>query len=188
MSKLPIEYILPLMSKIGLTKEINGGYNPISKTAFNKLADAHRYGSLYVFYFGHARENCFAFYPPQTTKKEALDIAYGYYLDCFTEMKQEFVDGNVCWGNWGIPITYGDPRVNVDWMNELIEGLKPKPFVFYLGSAKVETLFLNELREVVEEIKSGNLSNKVTDFIYSVETGYQQHYELDENNFEIVHN
>lgn len=127
MNKLPIEFVLPLMERIGLVKE----GKPISKTAFNKLADIHQYGkrkkdgTLHIIYFGHPKENCFAFYPPQTNKKESLDIAYRDYLDCFTEMKQEFHDENVMWGNCGIPIGYGNIRVHEEDMNKLINTLKP---------------------------------------------------------------
>ena len=124
MNKLPIEYVIPLMERVSLAK--NG--KPISKTAFGKLADVHNNGrrvTFHVFHFGIPRENQFAFYPPYgCSKKEALDIAYECYLDCFTENKQEFVDGNVCWGNLGIPITLNNRlRVNEPSMLVLIKTL-----------------------------------------------------------------
>ena len=40
-----------------------------------------------------------------------LKISYEYLLDTIqTEMKQEFLDGNIIWGNCGIPLAYGDLR------------------------------------------------------------------------------
>jgi hypothetical protein len=40
-----------------------------------------------------------------------LKIAYEYLVDTITtEMKQEFLDGNIQWGNCGYPLSYGDIR------------------------------------------------------------------------------
>jgi hypothetical protein len=117
MAKLPVELVLHYMERIALV--VNG--KPISKAKFAQMADIHTYGrsrnGLKVLYFG-LKDNKFAFYPPQTNKKESIDIAYGYYLDCFTDMKQEYLDGNVCWGNCGIPLSYGDLRV---WEHTIFE-------------------------------------------------------------------
>ena len=119
MAKLPLHLVIPCMEKIGLV--VDG--KPISKSKFAKMADIHTYGTgrnaLKVLYFG-SKDNTFAFYPPQDTKPEIINISYDYYLDCFTEMKQEFLDGNVCWGNCGIPLQYGELRV---WHNTDFESL-----------------------------------------------------------------
>ena len=72
--------ILAKMELIGLIKEGKA----ISFNQFKKIADPHQYGSrsnkIYIVYYGHPRQNLFAFYPPQTTKKESLMIAYQYLL------------------------------------------------------------------------------------------------------------
>ena len=65
-------------------------------------------------------------------------------------------------------------------------------FTFNLGAAQIETEDLNELRDVVEELKTKigkgeEFSNKITDFIFDVELAYQQYYELDEDDWSIVH-
>jgi hypothetical protein len=80
-------------------------------------------------------------------------------------------------------------RIVTDVFGELSDE-EPATFTFYMGSAKIETAYLNELRDYVEEIQSlkGELSSPISDFLFSVESTYQQFYELDENNWEIVHN
>jgi len=49
----------------------------------------------------------FAFYPPRTTKKESLEIAYQYYLTMVENADiNEFTYGNVCWTDCGYPLNY----------------------------------------------------------------------------------
>jgi hypothetical protein len=108
MNKLPFEQIIPKLTELGLVKD----GNPVSFAAFKKIADAHPYGRrhyIYVIYVG-TKENRFGFYPPRTNKVESVKIAYGYYLDLFSEMKQEWLDGNVKWGNCGISLMYSGLR------------------------------------------------------------------------------
>jgi hypothetical protein len=90
---------------------VNG--KPVSFSKFKERADAHAYTRrgvkpIYIVYVGSPRENLFAFYPPRTTKAISLKIAYEYFLDTVTtDMKQEYLDGNVAWGNSGYPLSYG---------------------------------------------------------------------------------
>ena len=106
--KLPVEQLNEKFEALGLLP--NG--KPVSFSKFKSIADAHEYGrgrtKLYIVFIGHPKENLFAFYPPQTTKAESLAISYEYYLDTVTtDMKQEYLDENVMWGNRGYPISYG---------------------------------------------------------------------------------
>ncbi len=106
---LPVEQVNEKLAWLGL---IMDGGKPLSFTGFKNRVDAHEYGrgrsKIYIVFVGHPRENLFAFYPPQTTKADSLRIAYEYYLDTVTtDMKQEYLDGNVMWGNKGYPISYG---------------------------------------------------------------------------------
>jgi hypothetical protein len=83
----------------------------VSFTKFKSIADAHQYGSrgnkIYIVFYGHPKENMFAFYPPQTTKKESMDIAYQYYLTMVENADiNEFTYGNVCWTDRGYPLNY----------------------------------------------------------------------------------
>lgn len=68
---------------------------------------------------------------------------------------------------------------------------KAANFIFWMGSTKITTSNINELKEQVVEIykKIGEeeLSGTITDFIFEVEKAYQQFHDLDENNWDIVH-
>lgn len=95
------------MELIGLS--VNG--KPISFGKFKSISDAHQYGvkgnKRYIVYIGHPKENLFGFYPPQTTKKESLEISYDYYLSVFdNDYNNEFIYGNIAWGKNGYPINY----------------------------------------------------------------------------------
>ena len=99
--------ILAKMELIGLTKEGKA----ISFNQFKKIADPHQYGNrgnkIYIVYYGHPRENMFGFYPPQTTKKESLMIAYQYLLSALEDpFMSEFEFGDIAWGDRGYPISY----------------------------------------------------------------------------------
>ena len=106
------EHLIPKLTEIGLC--FDG--KPISFNRFKKDADVHCYGTgtnkIYVIYFGN-KENRFGFYPPRTTKKESLEISYQYYLTLFGDIDfNEFLYENVCWGNCGVPISYGKLRIS----------------------------------------------------------------------------
>jgi len=109
--RLPVEQVRGKLELLGLI--ING--KPISFKEFKERADVHEYGrgrnKLHIIYIGQPKENLFAFYPPQTTKPEALKISYEYYKDCVeSEFMCEYNDENVMWGNCGIPVSYGNVR------------------------------------------------------------------------------
>jgi hypothetical protein len=88
---------------------------PISFAKFKKLCDIHQYGRgqrrLFIIFIGQPKENLFAFYPPTCTRPEMLKIAYEYLVDTITtDIKQEFLDSNMQWGNCGYPLSYADVR------------------------------------------------------------------------------
>ena len=92
---------------IGLTE--NG--KPISFAKFKKVADPHQYGrgsgKIYIVFYGHPKQNMFAFYPPRTTKQESLEIAYQYFLSIVEDPNiNEFTYRNVCWTDSGYPLSY----------------------------------------------------------------------------------
>lgn len=93
--------------------------NVVSFAEFKKLANIHQYGRgqrrLFIIfvYNSHPKDGMFAFYPPTTNKPEMLSIAYDYLVDvATTDMKQEYLNENVIWGNGGIPLSYGKIRQN----------------------------------------------------------------------------
>jgi hypothetical protein len=110
--KIPMELINEKLKELGLVSESG---EAISFTQFKKIADIHEYGygkrRLFIIYIRKSKDNIFAFYPPTCRRPEMLKISYEYLLDTIqTEMKQEFLDGNIQWGNCGIPLSYGDIR------------------------------------------------------------------------------
>jgi len=111
--RLPIPILMKKLNEAGLT---NDKGEVISFAKFKKLVDIHQYGNgkrrLFILFVG-TKENRFGFYPPTTNRPEMLKIAYEYLVDTATsELKQEYMDGNVMWGNCGIPLAYGDLRAN----------------------------------------------------------------------------
>lgn len=110
--KLPESLVKTKLRLLGLITEQG---KAVSFNKFKEYADAHLYGSksnkIYIVYVGLSKENLFAFYPPRTNKAESLKIAYQYYVDTVeTEMMQEYLDGNVKWGNCGYPLSYSGLR------------------------------------------------------------------------------
>ena len=101
------------LKELGLITESG---EPISFVKFKKLCDIHQYGlgkrRLFIIFIRNSKDNMIAFYPPTCTRPEMLKISYEYLVDTITtEMQQEFLDGNIQWGNCGIPLSYGDLRV-----------------------------------------------------------------------------
>jgi len=87
---------------------------PISKKAFIERAMVHTYGSgkrrLHIFTIGEYKENCFAFYPMQGTKPEEFKQAYEQYVRLVAGDYEAIDDGDIVWGNMGIPLAYGNIR------------------------------------------------------------------------------
>jgi hypothetical protein len=103
--------LIEKMELIGLS--VNN--KPLSFSKFKAKTDAHQYGNrsskIYIVYIGLPRQNLFGFYPPRTTKKESLEIAYQYYLSVFeNEDYNDFTYGNIAWGVHGYPISYSRLR------------------------------------------------------------------------------
>ena len=84
---------------------------PISKSAFTKLADIREYGKLRVWYFRNSRERIYGFYPMQGNKIENAIECYRWYLDLINGKMDSLDDGDVKFGNCGIPLAYGGLRV-----------------------------------------------------------------------------
>lgn len=120
---LPITEVDKKLTEVGLL--IDGKL--VSFAQFKKLADTHSYTGWnghrikkYIIFVGNPRNNLFGFYPPATTKKESLEIAYSYLMD----VDQNYIDENIVWGNWGIPISYGKLRAIEPVVNEPISILE----------------------------------------------------------------
>ena len=97
---------------------------PITKTAFNKLADVHVYTGnrvkIRIIFFRNSREVIYGFYTYNNTKAKDLKDAYKMYIKTFNGSTEYLDSGEIQFGNRGIPIAYGDLGV---WKET------PKPFI-----------------------------------------------------------
>jgi len=108
---------------------LNDG-QPITKTAFKKLADVHTYTGrdgygkrvknfIILFRVGGLEKRMYGFYPTfSETKAKTLDSVYKYYL-ATVNGDMTYIDGeNIQFGNRGIPMVYGDLGVwKTDYVN-----------------------------------------------------------------------
>ena len=99
--------VIERMELLGLSKNLR----PISFKAFKEYADCRLYGRgknrIYIVFCGMPKQNLISFYPPQTTKKESLEISYQYYLSLFEDLdNNEFTYGNVACTQRGYPLSY----------------------------------------------------------------------------------
>jgi len=101
---------------------------PITKTAFNKLADVHVYTGysggrrtrIRIIYFRNSKNCIYGFYVYNSTKAKDLKDAYEMYIETFNGSTEYLDSQEIQFGNRGIPIAYGDLGV---WKET------PKPFI-----------------------------------------------------------
>jgi len=66
-------------------------------------------------------------------------------------------------------------------------------FTYRIGSITIVSESINDLKEFAQELRElakesgSDLSNKVGDACFGIETDYQTQHELDQDNWEIVH-
>lgn len=102
--------------KIGLLE--NG--KKLSYKAFKEKSNVHQYQSCrvrsklnVVYFFKDPRDCIYGFYPIfREPKEQSLKMAYVRYLDILGGNVIDFDNGNVQFGNCGIPISYGDLRTS----------------------------------------------------------------------------
>lgn len=92
---------------------VNG--KPVSKTKFVSLADIHTYGSgrnnYKIWFFRNSREVIWGFYPMQGNKTQNANECYRYFTELVNGDMSSIDEGDVCFGNAGIPLQYGKLRV-----------------------------------------------------------------------------
>ena len=97
---------------IGLLKDGKS----ISKSQFKKLADIHTYGrgkkSLNIWYFRNSIDIIYGFYPSQGNLKIQLEECYEWYLEMISGNLESIDNGDICFGNRGIPLCYGKLSIN----------------------------------------------------------------------------
>lgn len=86
---------------------------PISYTGFKNRASVHKYGNKYkVVFVGHPTQNLFGFYTMYGNDSEVMKEAYEMFVDLVKGNMEGYNEGNIQWGNAGIPIGYGYLRQN----------------------------------------------------------------------------
>lgn len=98
--------------ELGLLKP---NHDVISKSLFSASADIHQYGTrskLHVWYFRNSKDRIYGFYPSQGSKKDQLAECYQMYLETLNGNMDYLDCGDICFGNCGIPISYGKLRVS----------------------------------------------------------------------------
>lgn len=103
------ERVLSDFRAIGILTDKN---KPISKSLFANQADIHGYGKLNIWIFRNSRERIYGFYPMQGTRKEQLAECYAWYLELVNGDLTSLDNTDVCFGNCGIPLVYGNLRVS----------------------------------------------------------------------------
>lgn len=84
---------------------------PLSYTGFKNRASVHKYGSKHkIVFVGFPRKNLFAFYTMYGNDSKVMKEAYDMYWKLVKGSMEEYRDGDIQWGNCGIPLAYGDLR------------------------------------------------------------------------------
>lgn len=110
MEKLTIEQIQERMKWLGIMA--TNDTKPLSFKGFKQRVDVHKYGKKNrIFFLGFPKSNLFGFYPPISgTKEDEMKQSYNMYKKLVEGDITPYTDGDVQWGNCGIPIGYGDLR------------------------------------------------------------------------------
>lgn len=107
--KLTLEQLHYNLKVLGLmSTETN---EPLSYSGFKNRASIHRYGKKFkVVFVGHPRHNLFGFYTMYGTDSDVMKEAYDMYWKLVKGDMEGYNEGDVQWGNCGIPLAYGDLR------------------------------------------------------------------------------
>ena len=91
---------------------------PLSYSGFKNRASVHKYGKNYkVVFVGHPRQNLFGFYVMWGTDSDVMKEAYELYVSLVKGDMTGYNEGDIQWGNCGIPISYGELRSYVEENN-----------------------------------------------------------------------
>jgi len=88
---------------------------PLSKKEFADKLDIHQYGRgknrLFILLLRNSINIMYGFYPTTDTRPKMIAEAYKWYTEIIEGNLNSFDDGDVQFGNRGIPIHYADLRV-----------------------------------------------------------------------------
>ena len=117
--KLSLEQLHDRLKDLGLMSIENN--TPLSYTGFKNRASVHKYGGKYkIVFVGHPRQNLFGFYTMYGTDSQVLKEAYDMYWKLVKGDIEGYNEGEVQWGNCGIPLSYGKLRNELVFQPETI--------------------------------------------------------------------
>lgn len=116
--RLSLEQLHNNLKDLGLMSIENN--TPLSYTGFKNRASVHKYGDYKVVFVGHPRQNLFGFYTMYGTDSQVLKEAYDMYWNLVKGDMEGYNEGDVQWGNCGIPISYGSLRSDIIFQPETI--------------------------------------------------------------------
>ena len=107
--KLSNEQLVDNLKLLGL---VNLSTNkPISYSGFKNRASVHKYGDSYkIVFVGHPKQNLFGFYVMYGNDSQVMKEAYDMFISLVKGNMEDYNEGDVQWGNGGIPIGYGGLR------------------------------------------------------------------------------
>lgn len=107
---LSIKQIQSKLKKLGLISEDG---KPLSYAAFKNRATISRFSGRRKYkavFVGQPKDNLFGFYTMYGTDPEVMKEAYDYFIQLVKGNSEPYDEGDVQWGNCGIPIAYGNLR------------------------------------------------------------------------------
>jgi hypothetical protein len=92
---------------------------PLSYTGFKNRASIHKYNNKYkIVFVGLPKKNLFGFYTMYGNDSKVMKEAYEMYFKLVKGDMRDYNDGDIQWGNCGIPLGYGGLRIQ-NFQNEL---------------------------------------------------------------------
>ena len=107
--KLTLEQLHTNLKSLGLMSiETN---KPISYSGFKNRASVHKYGDSYkIVFVGQPKQNLFGFYVMYGNDSQVMKEAYDMFISLVKGNMEDYNEGDVQWGNGGIPIGYSGLR------------------------------------------------------------------------------
>lgn len=104
-------YVPVLIERLKALDMVKDG-KPVSFKKFKESVSIHDYGTgvrkVKIMFLGQPKENLFAFYPMQAPNPIALKECYENYVSLVNGDWTPLDNGDIIWGNSGIPICYGE--------------------------------------------------------------------------------
>jgi hypothetical protein len=108
-----LHYNLKVLGLMGIDNN-----KPLSYSGFKNRASVHKYGKNYkVVFIGHPKQNLFGFYVMWGADSQVMKEAYELYVSLVKGDITGYDEGDIQWGNCGIPISYGELRSYVEENN-----------------------------------------------------------------------